>query len=779
MMPDPTPQQQHASSSPRSRDYEARSIGGNTLQDADLKAFVKRYLRAWPLVLVSFLALLGIVVFMVVVVQPSYTGSMSILIETPMRYDDPNRMVQPMQRAEATDKNYYVNEKILITSQPVMRKVVERLGLTIQYLEKGILDRELYKGTPLHVQVDSARLPRPARFPMGIPFYVSVIDDLTFHLEGEGEYGLEDREIAVDRKERWGEWFELDSVRVRVTLKPGKEKNLDALKETTYGFVLRDPHAVTLELIGSVETELVEAEASTVNLKLTSAPNQKIVDVLNAIGFTYVERHMNERRMMLDRTVRHMEDEITNNTNSLTSSSDSVEAFLTSEGITHMNHETILLLERSADLEREKQDLLVKGKYYGYLRNLLAKGTKGDKPISPKAFGIQDDILNEMTERLVALQTDITLLEQENKTANPNYERMVRQMEQQRQNILGSVEGFTASNDLRLTNVNERLWRMKSQESAVPRNERTLSDKQRDQRVLEALYTDLVLRSANLRIVRSSLEPEVKVTTPAYITSQEPVFPNLKILFIVAFLLSFMIPLGYLVGKSLLGDRVQGPKDIVKVLPGTRIVGNMPYTALTDAGMLVLHPRSHAYAEAAKLAAFVENDAVGDRNHTLVVGAGSDEAARTVATMLAGMLAHRGAKTLLVDAGMPGGKKKGKLTAIAGLDVVERSDKGGAPRTDGYAHVITLGPAADLLATRQGLASSAHRLLLVCEPGTTSTASLEEVALAQSNGQLGDVYTVMNKTMEKALPFFGMGKGKGEKRLGLFGALRYNWRRAV
>ena len=159
---------------------------GNTLEDTDLKAFVKRYLRAWPLVLASFFALLAISVFLVVAVQPSYTATMSILIETPMRYDDPNRMVQPMQRAEATDKNYYVNEKILITSQPVMRKVVERLGLSIQYLEKGILDRELYKGTPLHVQVDSTRLPRAVRFPMGIPFYVAVLNDSTFHLEGEG-----------------------------------------------------------------------------------------------------------------------------------------------------------------------------------------------------------------------------------------------------------------------------------------------------------------------------------------------------------------------------------------------------------------------------------------------------------------------------------------------------------------------------------------------------------------------------------------------------------------
>ena len=321
---------------------------------------------------------------------------------------------------------------------------------------------------------------------------------------------------------------------------------------------------MTLELIGSVETELVEAEASTVNLKLTSAPNQKIVDVLNAIGYTYVERHMNDRRLMLDRTIRHMRMNSRATPCRSPPAATVCEAFLTAEGITHLN--TRPFCYWSAVPIWSARSRTGEGQVLQLSAQPAWQGTKGDKPISPKAVGIQDEIPNEMTERLVALQTDITLLEQENKTANPNYERMVRQMEQQRQNILGSVEGFTASNDLRLANVNERLGRMKSQDSAVPRNERTLSDKQRDQRVIEAPYTDLVLRSANLRIVRSSLEPEVKVTTPAYhqpgARVPEPQYPLHR-----GLPLSFMIPLGYLVGKSLLGDRVQGPKDILKVLP--------------------------------------------------------------------------------------------------------------------------------------------------------------------------------------------------------------------
>ncbi len=755
----------------------------NSLESTDLNTLVRRYLRAWPLLLVSFALLFGIAILLVVVVPPYHTGAMSILIETPMRYDDPNRMVQPQQRSETTAKNYYINEKLLVTSQPVLRKVVDRLGLAIQYLEKGLIDRDLYKTSPIVLQVDSASLPGPAHFPRNVPFYVDVIDDQVFHLEGEGKYGPDELEIAVDRQEHWGEWFWLDSLKLRVVLKPGTMRDLETLKEKTYGFKLRDPAEVTLDLLGSVGSELTESEASTVLVQLTGTPAQRVLDVLNAIGDTYMEHHMNERITTLDRTIRNMEEEIRRNTMALDDRSDSLEAFRTSAGVTHMNEETVLLLEQTADLERERQELMVKGQYYLYLRDLLGKGTKSDKPMSPKAFGIQDEILNEMTEKLVALQTDIALLEQENKTANPNYQRLVRQAEQQRQNILGSVEGFKTSNDLRLANLNQRYERMVGQQSAIPRTERALMDKERDQRVLEALYTDLALRRANLRVMRQGLEPEVKVTTPAYITDTEPVFPNLKILLVVAVLLGALLPLFYVAFKGLFSNKIRGARDLGAVLPDARLVAQLPYTAITDAGELAAYPRSMTYTEVARLAMVVE---VEGAQPTLVSAAGNREGARSVSTLLAAMLALRGHKTLLVHADGTTGVQHGAMprrSPTEKLDVLEAGDvmavANAKPGWAGYDHIVLHGPDAGLLATRPDLLRSAGRLLVVCEPSRTTRATLEDLARARANGQLPDLAIVLNRTLDRPLPFFGLGRGRGEKRLGIRRALCYNWARAV
>ena len=56
-----------------------------THEDTDLKSFLGRYLRAWPLIGIAGVALLALVVFIMMAVAPMYSGSTSVVINTPMR----------------------------------------------------------------------------------------------------------------------------------------------------------------------------------------------------------------------------------------------------------------------------------------------------------------------------------------------------------------------------------------------------------------------------------------------------------------------------------------------------------------------------------------------------------------------------------------------------------------------------------------------------------------------------------------------------------------------
>jgi hypothetical protein len=75
--------------------------------------------------------------------------------------------------------------------------------------------------------------------------------------------------------------------------------------------------------------------------------------------------------------------------------------------------------------------------------------------------------------------------------------------------------------------------------------------------------------------------------------------------------------------------------------------------------------------------------------------------------------------------------------------------------------------------------ASLDRALVVCQPGTTSKGDLEKLGMSRANGQLPPLMFVLDGIMDKPLPWFGLAKKKGEKRLGFFDFFRYNWNRAV
>lgn len=756
-------------------------------EDTDLKAFLQRILRTWPLLIVSLIAFGALVAFLVVVITPPfYTASTQILIQTPMRYDDPNRMVQPNDLSANTDQNYYFNEKARITSQPVLAQVVKDLNLTTKYVREGIIrDSELYLTSPITVQVDSTTLPASADMPNEITFYVTRVDDRTFHLEGDGDYGIPSRTIEVDRNGSWGEWFMLDDLRLRVLLNLGA-KTMEDDAEVTFGFQFLAPEGLYLDLIDDIESDFVEAEATMVLLSYTAAPGTKALDILDAMGSTYVETHMVERREMLDLTIKNVENEINHNLALINANSASVEAFRTQEGVTDLDQSTALKMKRSETLDSQREDLQVKNKYYSYLQGLLANPKMTERPISPKAFGIDDPILDDMTKKLAATQSDIITLQDGKKTAHPYYAQLVRDLQQQRENILNSVEGFKASNEMLLANVNSQRERLTAEQRAIPATDRQLTDRQRDIRALETQHNDLLARSANLRISRASMEPEVKVTTPAYLTSDKPLFPDLFILPIVAFLLAMMVPFFYLVIQALFSDRISSVKSLARSMPNSPVVGQVPFTSLTDPSKLIDQPQADAYTKMSQVAAYLELiKADNPAFSTLVSPAYDKESGHAFTKMLAAVLADRGGRTLIVNA-IPKAKgaaalPTGKMPVVKGVDelhipgpMVEFDPS----LSEGYDFTLILGPKASALPAWKPARSIKHALI-VCELGETPYHVLDALVLAQINGQLPEIALVLNKIMDHRLPYFGLFRSAGEKGLGLWGALKYNWQRAL
>src|SRR5690606_35924357 len=131
--------------------------------------------------------------------------------------------------------------------------------------------------------------------------------------------------------------------------------------------------------------------------------------------------------------------------------------------------------------------------YYDQLAKNLGSSDEA-KPTSPKAFGICDPLLRDMTSQYATLQSDISVLREEGKSANPYYNRLLRLLHQQRDNILATVQNFKASTQISLENVEQRRKSLIAPQSALPQLDRKLSDRLRDQEMYAQVNKDLMAR---------------------------------------------------------------------------------------------------------------------------------------------------------------------------------------------------------------------------------------------------------------------------------------------
>ncbi|MBS1568707.1 MAG: hypothetical protein JST45_04625 [Bacteroidetes bacterium] len=748
--------------------------------DTDLKSFFGRYLRSWPIVAVTGIFLLALVVLIILNVQPSYSGSTSIVILTPMRHDDPNRMVQPKETAARTDKNYYLNEQLRITSQPIISRVVEKLKLRTKYVQEGLLlDWDMYKDSPILVELDTSSVHNSTLVPYGVAFYLHGVRGDDFQLVGDGTYGPDKKEIDVNQPAKFGEWIALDAMRVRISKAPNAKLPLEGPGSYRYGFVQYDPHQVTLTVMASLTAEPGVAEATTVNVTYTAAPRAKTLDILNAIGAEYTAVHLAEQQQDLDRTIATVQQEIVKNNQQLSTLGDRLESFKEGENITNLDHSTILMQENVASLDTRWEALSVQFKYYDNLSKQLRSGDEA-KPSSPKAFSITDPLLNDMTASYAKLQSDVAMLRKEGKTANPSYNRMLKMLDQQRENLLNSVESFRENTRINMQNLDAQRKELQAKQSAVPKLDRLLMDRERDQRTQETVTSGLMARLSDLNVQRAALTPEVSVITPAYLTNLDPAFPNIVLLLAAAVLLALMAPLVYMVAKSMLSGKITGAGDLAKALPDAHIASTVPYSSNLNLAKFTASTKSEATIEIAKLAAWLEQQGGNPPQVIHVCGTNGSESSGLLASRLAWMLAHRGKKVLLVrDGGAP--PIKAALPQGLSIALMNGNDLGGIKQkagTDGTDVVVVEGSSADMLAIAPYV-GKVDQALVVCQPGKTTKDDLEKLATTRANGQLPPVVLVLDGVKDKALPWFGLARKNGEQRLGFCRFFRYNWSRAV
>ncbi len=227
-------------------------------------------------------------------------------------------------------------------------------------------------------------------------------------------------------------------------------------------------------------------------------------------------------------------------------------------------------------------------------------------------------------------------------------------MERKSQNIRGSLvetaQGLVSQAEISMREINRRLGGINHQFNQLPENERRLVNIERKFKLSDNLYNYLMEKRAEAGIAIASDQVDKTVVDDARMSGFGPVSPDRKTVLGGALMLGLLLPLGFILVRDLLNDRIEdldelkriSPIPVLATVPGgkrKRVLPSEPKSLLAEAFRTVRINLQYLNANTAR-------QVVG------LTSSSSGEGKTFCAVNLASVMAISGQRTLIIDADM-------------------------------------------------------------------------------------------------------------------------------
>lgn len=499
------------------------------------------------------------------------------------------------------------NELGILKSYTLAAEAVKALNVNVTYFsENNFITKELYKKSPFTVYYDSTH-PQP----VNLRFYVTILNSRQFKLETEGENvklydfsnnrflekenqeTIEAKAINISKTYDFGDEVSSEFYKFKVLL--NFNFNPDEHINKRMFFTFNDLPGLVREL-SNMKIEPINREASILEIKAKGTHIEKTVDFLNTLTSKYLERGLNRKNMIATKTIEFIDRELIGIRDSLSLAESQLEGFRKETKIMQLDFEAQQVFTYLKDLDKQRAELLVKNKYYNYLKEYLQTKEDINDIIVPSAIGIDDPVLAELIKNLTALYEEKAALLLNSTPRNPAIVQVESKIKNARLNLIENISNIISTSQIALKDIEQRVALMNSRINQLPTSQRKLLNFEREFNLQNSLFTFLLQKRAEAQITKASNLPDNEIIDQARAEGQSPIFPKKGLNYLIALILGFVLPASYVYLKDFMNDKIMEKKDIERVtkLP---IIGHIPHS-LKETKMVVAESPKSSISEA-------------------------------------------------------------------------------------------------------------------------------------------------------------------------------------
>lgn len=601
--------------------YQKRQLGISP------REVVMKYARYLPWAVISMALMLMLAYLKLRYSTPVYTVSGKLLVarNTNRGGGDKFEDIFMMQ----SSSNNLNNEMEIIRSKLVAERVVRSLGLQLSYANKGkirtssVHPKDMPFEWQIHSLTDSFK---------SVQYLVTAVNETQYRLNMQPALYNYNQTVTMPDCE-----FRL--VRRSVAL------NNFASNEFIIAWTPTE--SVTASLGGSIKVDKVNDFSDVLGLSYETENTPIGVDIVNSYMEQYQKFGLEDKKQQADNTLSFIKDQLDTVRTELGGVERNLQGARERNRVFVPEQQSLLYFNELSESNKQITEQSLRLKIVEYLIKYITD-KKNVYRLVPGSLGIDEPSLLQQIAEFNRLQLERETTLKTTTEANPMVVSLNTGIEKIRNDMLENLNNVKHTYVVALEDLNKKSAGANSEINTIPAKEKQLLEITRQQKILQELFSFLLQKKLETSIASASTISNVRVLQPA-MSSNVPVSPNRKGLYMLALLLGLAIPTGIIVLKEYLNDKVAS-KDDVEKLTSTPVIGEVSHA--DEGGALVVTRNNRQYiAEQFRIirSNFQYILPKSDKPVILVTSSFSGEGKSFISTNLGAVLAISGKRTVVLE----------------------------------------------------------------------------------------------------------------------------------
>ena len=505
------------------------------------KELIFKYLKYLPWVVLSVIIALTAAFIKLRYSKEIYNVSGKLLVKNPQKdmsgekFDD----IFMMQGNRNLDDDIEI-----IRSRAMAARVVNALGLQLQYTNKGKIRSTLIhpSDVPFNLIIEKADST------IGFAFTIVIVSDNEFRLNESPKLYYFNQSITLPL----------------VTFRLAHNTNTRIVfASNEFTVSLQPVKNVAAGLSGAIQVAQ-PSDFSNVLLLSYSTENPKMgMEIVDQYMREYQLSSLEDKKQVLGNTLEFIDTQLIAVKDELEDVERNKQTYQERNRIFNPEQQATMFLGKQSETESQITQSAVQLKVIDLMiAHISGNSGKRDKVIS--ALGINEPSLIEQIAEYNRLQVERQTLLKSTPEGNPLIRNIDAAIEKLSADMLSNLLNVRQTYVVTLNDLERKSRQSIAEINAIPRKERELLERSRQQNIMQELYSYLLQKKLETSIASASTISNIKVVEPAA-SSGGPVFPNRRSTYLFALFMGLLIPAGLIFLLEFLNDKVKGKNDIEQI----------------------------------------------------------------------------------------------------------------------------------------------------------------------------------------------------------------------